>query len=99
MGNTAICSYIVDAYPMQVMQVMTFYAVMLNLSAFLDPFFIVAWVQHVGFVWTFAGHALITVFVCGPIIVFLQIFGHKMRVKSRMSLSVNGEWTSNIAMT
>jgi MFS family permease len=37
MGNTVICSYIVDAYPLQSMSVITFYSVFLNLSAFADP--------------------------------------------------------------
>ena len=37
MGNTVVCSYIVDAYPLQSMSVITFYAVCLNLSAFADP--------------------------------------------------------------
>ena len=36
-GNTCICAYIVDAYPLQSMSVITFYSVCLNLSAFLDP--------------------------------------------------------------
>ena len=36
-GNTTICSYIVDAYPLQSMSVITFYAVLLNLSAFINP--------------------------------------------------------------
>jgi MFS family permease len=37
MGNTTVCSYIVDAYPLQSMSVITFYSVFLNLSAFIDP--------------------------------------------------------------
>jgi MFS family permease len=37
MGNTVICAYIVDAYPLQSMSVITFYSVFLNLSAFADP--------------------------------------------------------------
>lgn len=37
MGNTVVCSYIVDCYPLQSMSVITFYAVLLNLSAFIDP--------------------------------------------------------------
>lgn len=36
-GNTCICAYIVDSYPLQSMSVITFYAVWLNLSAFIDP--------------------------------------------------------------
>jgi MFS family permease len=37
MGNTVVCAYIVDAYPLQSMSVITYYAVFLNLSAFADP--------------------------------------------------------------
>lgn len=36
-GNTAASSYIVDSYPLQSMSVITFYAVFLNLSAFINP--------------------------------------------------------------
>lgn len=36
-GNTVTSSYIVDSYPLQSMSVVTFYAVFLNLSAFIDP--------------------------------------------------------------
>lgn len=37
MGNTAICAYLVDAYPLQSMSVVTFYSVFINLSAFANP--------------------------------------------------------------
>lgn len=37
MGNTVVCAYIVDCYPLQSMSVITFYAVLLNASAFADP--------------------------------------------------------------
>lgn len=36
-GNTVICAYIVDAYPLQSMSVIVFYTVCLNFSAFVDP--------------------------------------------------------------
>lgn len=36
-GNTAASSYIVDSYPLQSMSIITFYAVFLNLSAFVNP--------------------------------------------------------------
>ncbi|KFH45615.1 putative transporter-like protein [Hapsidospora chrysogenum ATCC 11550] len=45
MGNTSVCTYILDAYPLQSIATMTFYAVMLNMSAFVDPFFILPWVN------------------------------------------------------
>ena len=37
MGNTVISAYIIDCYPLQSMSVITFYAVFLNLSAFINP--------------------------------------------------------------
>lgn len=37
MGNTVTSSYIVDSYPLQSMSVITFYAVFINLSAFINP--------------------------------------------------------------
>lgn len=37
MGNTVVCAYIVDCYPLQSMSIVTYYAVLLNLSAFIDP--------------------------------------------------------------
>ncbi|KAI6532658.1 hypothetical protein MCOR10_002812 [Pyricularia oryzae] len=79
MGNTAVCAYAVDAYPLQSMAVMTFYAVMLNMSAFVDPFFIVPWIEAAGFTWAMAGHALITVGVCLPVFALLHRFGARLR--------------------
>ena len=38
-GNTVTSSYIVDSYPLQSTSVVTFYAVFLNLSAFINPVF------------------------------------------------------------
>jgi cyanate permease len=97
MGNTAVCSYVVDAYLMQSMATMTFYAVMLNLSAFVDPFFIVPWVTNVGFTWTFAGHAMITVFFCIPVLAALHRFGPAMREKSGCPTWVNPEFEETVA--
>jgi hypothetical protein len=37
MGNTVVSSYIVDCYPMQSMSIITFYSVILDLSAFINP--------------------------------------------------------------
>jgi cyanate permease len=92
MGNTAICSYVVDAYPMQSMATMTFYAVMLNLSAFVDPFFIVPWVEAVGFTWTFAAHAMIIILFCIPVMAALHRFGGAMRRKFGSPTWVNPEF-------
>ncbi|KAL8984741.1 MAG: hypothetical protein Q9177_004618 [Variospora cf. flavescens] len=37
MGNTVTASYVVDSYPLQSMSMITFYAVLINLSAFASP--------------------------------------------------------------
>jgi hypothetical protein len=37
MGNTVISSYVVDCYPKQSMSIITFYSVLLDLSAFCNP--------------------------------------------------------------
>ncbi|EME77961.1 uncharacterized protein MYCFIDRAFT_50625 [Pseudocercospora fijiensis CIRAD86] len=96
MGNTAVCAYVVDAYPLQSMSVVVFYAVSLNLSAFVDPFFIAYWVDGVGYTWTFAGHAIITVFLCIPVFAFLHKFGGAIRAKNGKPSWVNPEFDHDI---
>ncbi|KAK1716420.1 major facilitator superfamily transporter [Colletotrichum lupini] len=96
MGNTAICSYIVDAYPLQSMAVITFYAVLLNFSAFIDPFFIAPWVTNVGYTWTFAGHGIITIFFCIPALGLLHRFGGALRAKAGEPDWVNPEYDHDI---
>ncbi|KAM3424476.1 hypothetical protein BST61_g6480 [Cercospora zeina] len=92
MGNTIVAAYVLDAYPMQSMSVIVFYAVLLNLSAFIDPFFIVPWVEAVGFTWTFAGHAMVTTFFCVPAFAMLQRFGSSIRARSGQPDWVNPEF-------
>ncbi|EME46480.1 hypothetical protein DOTSEDRAFT_78755 [Dothistroma septosporum NZE10] len=82
MANTAVCAYVIDAYPRQSMSVVVFYAVFLNLSAFIDPFFIAYWLDTAGYTWTFAGHALITIFFCIPIFAILHTFGGAIRARN-----------------
>jgi hypothetical protein len=79
------------------MSVVVFYAVMLNLSAFIDPFFIVPWVETAGgFTWTFAGHAIITVFFCIPVFALLHRFGGALREKSGKPSWVNPEFDHDV---
>ncbi|GIZ41604.1 hypothetical protein CKM354_000490300 [Cercospora kikuchii] len=99
MGNTIVAAYVLDAYPMQSMSVIVFYAVLLNLSAFVDPFFIVPWVDSVGFTWTFAGHAMITAFFCIPAFAMLQTFGGAIRARCGKPNWVNPEFDHEIVET
>lgn len=79
MGNTVWSAYVVDCYPEHAMSVITFYAVLLNGSAFVNPFFIAPWVDKIGFSWTFGGQAIITAAVMGPVTVGLQRYGGRLR--------------------
>ncbi|KAJ6119574.1 hypothetical protein N7523_003854 [Penicillium sp. IBT 18751x] len=91
-GNTVISSYIVDCYPLQSTSVITFYAVFLNLSAFINPFFIASWEASVGWTWTFTTQALI-VFVGGGLAFgALHIYGAQMRAKAPQPSWVNPEY-------
>ncbi|CAZ85746.1 unnamed protein product [Tuber melanosporum] len=79
MGNTAICAYIVDCYPLHAMSVISFYVVLLNLSAFANPFFIAPWCDTVGFTGTFTTQGLLTAVVVIPAICILHVFGKRWR--------------------
>lgn len=96
MGNSAVAAYVLDAYPLQSMSVVVFYAVLLNLSAFVDPFFIVPWVDTVGYTWTFAGHAIITTFFCMPTFALLHRFGGAIRARNGKPDWVNPEFDHEI---
>lgn len=92
MGNTVVAAYVVDCYPLQSMAMITFYAVLLNLSAFVNPFFIVPWVDSVGYTWTFATQGIITFFVSVPALGLLHYFGPQIRGATGSPDWVNPEY-------
>ncbi|GME31934.1 putative mfs transporter protein [Neofusicoccum parvum] len=96
MGNTVIAAYVVDCYPLQSMSVITFYAVILNLSAFVNPFFIVPWVDASGYTWTFAAQGIITFFFCVPALGLMHYFGPSIRAKTGHPGWVNPEYDTVI---
>lgn len=86
-SNTCVSAYIVDAYPRCSTAVITFYAVLLNLSAFINPFFITPWVDSVGFTWTFATQGIITLVVGGGGLGLLHLFADRyVRRRERQGL-------------
>ncbi|KAL8846508.1 MAG: hypothetical protein Q9221_008411 [Calogaya cf. arnoldii] len=94
MGNTVTASYVVDCYPLQSMSVITFYAVFINLSAFISPFFIAPWQAQSGFTWTFAAQGIITFFGSVPVIGILHRWGGSLRAATGQPSWVNPEYTS-----
>ncbi|RWR00111.1 putative MFS transporter [Paecilomyces variotii] len=95
-GNTVISSYIVDSYPLQSMSVITFYAVFLNLSAFINPFFIAPWQASSGWTWTFAAQGIIVFFAGIPLFAVLQRYGAALRAKSPQASWVNPEFDTSV---
>ncbi|KAG9771071.1 hypothetical protein KCU88_g6433, partial [Aureobasidium melanogenum] len=95
MGNTVVCAYIVDCYPLQSMSIVTFYAVLLNLSAFIDPFFIAPWQADSGWTWCFAAQGIIVFFGAMPIFAFLHKFGPTLRHMTGTPSWVNPEFDTS----
>lgn len=78
-GNMAFSTYIIDCYPKQAMSVISWYAVLVNLGAFIDPFFIAPWQASQGWTWCFATQGIIAFFVMMPVTAAVQRWGGKMR--------------------
>ncbi|KAF8605322.1 MFS general substrate transporter, partial [Ceratobasidium sp. AG-I] len=78
-GNTTTISYVVDAYPQHVMDVTLFYSFHLNLAAFVSPFFVVPWIDRVGWAWCFGIQGLIVFAGCMIFVPFLYVNGRKIR--------------------
>ncbi|KAL5343166.1 major facilitator superfamily domain-containing protein [Aspergillus crustosus] len=93
-GNTVTSSYIIDSYPLQSTAVVIFYAVFLNLSAFVNPFFITPWQESAGWTWTFTTQALIVVIPGGLLFAGLQRYGAVLRAKVALPGWVNPEFDS-----
>ncbi|KAK1540926.1 hypothetical protein CPAR01_06915 [Colletotrichum paranaense] len=50
MGNVTVITYSIAAFPDQVLEVISLYGFLYNISAFLVPWFINTWVEAVGMV-------------------------------------------------
>ncbi|KAJ9501368.1 hypothetical protein H2202_003162 [Exophiala xenobiotica] len=94
MGNTVVCAYVVDCYPLQSMSIITFYAVLLNLSAFIDPFFIAPWQLGSGWTWCFAAQGIIVLVGALPVFALLHKYGPTLRSRTGTPTWVNPEFDS-----
>ncbi|KPI41790.1 putative transporter [Cyphellophora attinorum] len=84
MGNTTLSAYIVDNYPSHANEVITFYTVWINMSAFIIPWFIFPWVEDSGYTLSFAAQAIICTFGLIPAYLLLLKYGPRMRAKRPM---------------
>ncbi|KAI9661360.1 MAG: hypothetical protein M1831_003093 [Alyxoria varia] len=91
-GNTLVCAYIIDCYPLQSMSVVTFYAVLLNFSAFVSPFFVAPWVEANGFTNAFVAMGLFTLGVGGGGAGLVIWFGKRLRAVGGDMSWVNPEF-------
>lgn len=73
-----VSTYVVDKYPDHANEVITFYSVIVNLSAFVTPWYINLWVEAQGYTLCFAIQAIICFVLLSPVYIFLQKFGPKM---------------------
>ncbi|KAF8760035.1 mfs general substrate transporter [Rhizoctonia solani] len=78
-GNTTTISYVVDVYPQHVMDVTLFYTFHLNLSAFASPFFIVPWIERIGWAWCFGAQGAMVTASCLIFAPFLYMYGRWLR--------------------
>lgn len=93
-GNTVVSSYIVDCYPDHVMNIITYYTVIINLSAFIEPWFINTWVEASGrsdnacsesllitpgYTLSFAAQAIVCAFGVIPSYFVIQKIGARFR--------------------
>ncbi|KAG8717121.1 hypothetical protein FRC08_008156 [Ceratobasidium sp. 394] len=78
-GNTTTTSYVVDVYPEHVMDVTLFYSFHLNMSAFVSPFFIVPWIERVGWAWCFGAQGFIVLAGCLVFVPLLYVYGRRLR--------------------
>lgn len=78
-GNTVVSTYIVDCYPQQVMSIIAFYSLHLNLAAFASPFWIVPQVNNSGWGWAFGSEAIVVVVFAVVFVPGMLIWGRTLR--------------------
>ncbi|KAK4942497.1 hypothetical protein LTR10_017793 [Elasticomyces elasticus] len=74
-GNTTLSTYIVDSYPEHAIEVITFYSVIINMSAFIVPWYIYDWTAAVGYGWCFGTQAIICALCLPPTYFVLHKWG------------------------
>ena len=79
----------------QSMSIITFYAVLLNFSAFASPFFIAPWITANGFTWSFAAQGIMTIVLGAGGMGVVHWIGPSLRQKQGMMPWVNSEFENS----
>ncbi|KAJ5278771.1 MFS transporter [Penicillium angulare] len=88
-GNTVLSTYIVDNYPEYAMEIIMFYSVVINMSAFINPWFIDLWVEQSGWAWTFSAQGIICTLGLIPGYALLHKYGPRMRKPLKLVMLAN----------
>jgi len=78
-GNTTAAIYTVDCYPDHLMDIIAFYSLHLNLSAFASPFFIIPMQAALGWGWAFGTQAIIVLVFSAVFIPLFLLRGREMQ--------------------
>ncbi|OAA63394.1 major facilitator superfamily transporter [Niveomyces insectorum RCEF 264] len=76
-GNTVVSAYMVDNYPSSANELSVFYGCIINMSAFLVPWFIADWVERDNYTWTFSVQGIFCFVLVIPAYVILLKFGQR----------------------
>jgi hypothetical protein len=79
-GNTTTTIYVVECYPAELMSIVAFYSLHLNLSAFASPFWISPMTNTLGWAWSFGSQAIVVVVFATAFVPALILWGKRMRV-------------------
>ncbi|KJR89236.1 MFS transporter [Sporothrix schenckii 1099-18] len=96
-GNTVLTTYMVDNYPTYANELSIFYSCIINLSAFLVPWFIYAWVEFSGYTWSFAIQGILCVLVI-PAYAVLQKYGAQWRKPANFGVYSEDEYDPTISV-
>lgn len=95
-GNTVATTYMVDNYPTYANELSIFYSCVINLSAFLVPWFIYNWVEYSGYTWCFAVQGFLCILVI-PAYAILQKYGARWRKPATFGIFDPDEYDPTVA--
>ncbi|CAK7266068.1 hypothetical protein SEPCBS119000_001833 [Sporothrix epigloea] len=94
-GNTVVTTYMVDNYPTYANELSIFYSCIINLGAFLVPWYIYNWVEGTGYTWCFAAQAFMCLLIL-PAYAVLQKYGESWRKPANFGVFDKSEYDPTV---